>query len=228
MLFESARADHVRERTRLAKAIHDELGQALTAAGLELELLKLDHPEVSDAVSEAQRKLETAFDHARKLNDEVQPDPASKFGLRGALERLATRFRARYEGQFNLDLTGDDYPEGPMASAVYEIVVCALDNVLQHSYSRTVTLSTMTRPRGFAVLVQDDGVGFKTEATPKGYGLTLMKFMSEVHRLRLTVRGSVRRGTMVRLDGERELQNKKIKKIEGNATQHADRRVAGR
>ena len=57
------------------KALHDEIGPLLSAAGLRLQLLKMDFPETAENVAEVTRTLDEAIDRVRALSQELRPSP---------------------------------------------------------------------------------------------------------------------------------------------------------
>jgi signal transduction histidine kinase len=63
---------------RAGKALHDEIGPMLSAAGLQLQLLKMDFPETADRVREVTESLDQAIDRIRELSQELAPSPFSK------------------------------------------------------------------------------------------------------------------------------------------------------
>jgi signal transduction histidine kinase len=232
-IADSARQQRLRERARLAQALHDEIGQSLTAVGIELDLLRMDAsleaPALASRVAAIQRSLETASTQLRRLSEEVEPEPAVKFGFRGALERLIERFRQRYQGQCNVALTHDIDPEGIAATALFETVEISLDNISEHSYASQVVLSTKTRNGALHVKIQDNGVGFEPRRTRAGYGFAVADELMKTCNTRMVLQSEPRRGTMIQLHGESKLPKaKKLTKKRDSAHHNADhRRVAG-
>ena len=90
------------ERTMVSKFLHDSVGQNLTALGLQLDLIRMDletvSPETCARVVEIQKLLEEMMESVREYSYELNPSTVERAGLRPALDRLASRIRARYPG----------------------------------------------------------------------------------------------------------------------------------
>jgi hypothetical protein len=90
-----------RLRERVSRQLHDTLGQDLTAAGLDLDLLSMDFsastPGLHERIADIQGKLEAAFTRVRAIVREFCPDPVERYGMRLAVETLAARFSRERE-----------------------------------------------------------------------------------------------------------------------------------
>lgn len=79
--------------------LHDEVGQLLTAAGLQLDVLRLDFggqtPGLAQRTAEIQDLLEAAMAHVRDLSTDAHPNVVKRIGLRSALDRIAAQARLR-------------------------------------------------------------------------------------------------------------------------------------
>jgi hypothetical protein len=137
-----AAAEQARRRELIyaARVLHDDVGQILTAVGLELEMITLDHPEIAEAVAHLRPKLETAFTSVRGLSWDLNPALADRVGLHNALERLATRFQCVYTGQ----------PVGgfsaAQSSALYRIAECAVDHAALHDRPSEIVIRLVPGP----------------------------------------------------------------------------------
>jgi signal transduction histidine kinase len=65
---------------RAGQTLHNEVAPALVAAGLQLQLIRMDHPETAAQVSEVLDVLEGAMDHVRKLSQQLAPSPFTPNG----------------------------------------------------------------------------------------------------------------------------------------------------
>ncbi len=87
------------ERSHIARVLHDEVGQTLSAAGLQLAVLQLDFadriPELGERTREIQATLEQVMKSVRELSHSVNPALAERTGLRYALEYLVERASAK-------------------------------------------------------------------------------------------------------------------------------------
>src|SRR5579862_2459953 len=85
----------VRARTTLVRAgrlLHDDVGPLLSAAGLRLQLLRMDVPAAADQVNEVLQVLDQALEDVRELSQDLNSSPASRGGFKNALLQLAERY----------------------------------------------------------------------------------------------------------------------------------------
>ncbi len=94
------------EYARVSRALHDDVGQVLSAVGLQLDVLRMDFkdraPDIVQRTQEIQQLLEKAVVHVRDLSYELNPAIVERAGLPFALERLADRFRKGFNGGLRL------------------------------------------------------------------------------------------------------------------------------
>lgn len=88
------------EYSRISRFLHDEVGQVLSAVGLQLDAMRHDFsrqaPEIDGRAAEMQQMLETVIGRIRDLSYELNPSVVQRTGLQFALSRLADRFRDRF------------------------------------------------------------------------------------------------------------------------------------
>lgn len=194
------------ERERCAaRALHDEIGPTLAAAGLHLELLGQDVPDAAAKAAEIQQILEAALDRVRGLSRELDPSPVERGGLTFALDRMVEAARPRFPGR--LRLIADCKTRIPLAvaSALYRAAECAFDNALRHAGASSVTVALRGR-RGARLEIRDNGCGFDPETArrrPAGVGLFLIDSLAGqagfAVRITRAFRRSRRPGTIVTL-----------------------------
>jgi signal transduction histidine kinase len=193
------------ERGRLARFLHDEVGQSLSAAGLQLDLLRMDFEAAAPAIGprtvELQGMLETIMAGVREFSYELNPDIVERAGLHAAIDRLAGRTRKRFSG--NLRLMADSSLRFPprVGSALYNIASEALENALEHSGCSLIEVIIKSTPSGPALEVRDNGKGFDADGlveTNRGLGLLLMQHFAGEEHLRLSVSSERGKGTTVR------------------------------
>src|ERR1051326_2022309 len=92
---EQLAALYVQARTALVqagRALHDHVGSPLTAAGVQLQLLRMDLPDATTKIDETLRILEQTLDRVRSIGQDLSPSPAYRGGLQQALLRLADQY----------------------------------------------------------------------------------------------------------------------------------------
>ena len=189
---ESARtalAAQEQERLRIARELHDEVGQVLTGVMLELD----EEPQAREAV---RRSLEDV----RRIARELRPETLDHLGLQSAMRSLciATASQARLRVVPQIDLAGIE-PSDEVELAVYRVAQESLTNVARHANATRVDLSLTAVDGGLRLIVRDDGSGLAARAE-EGAGITGMRERALLIGGRLTISSAPGRGTEVRLD----------------------------
>jgi two-component system, NarL family, sensor histidine kinase UhpB len=158
------------ERQRLARGLHDEIGQSMTAVLLQLKRLTANaSPEQRAQLAEAQEVVKTSLDDVRRLAQELRPELLDHLGLASALAELASSFEQRTHVRVQRRLERDLPPLDPQAELVlYRVTQESLTNVARHAQASQVLLS-LERGQGSVVLrVIDNGQGFEPEHVEGG------------------------------------------------------------
>ena len=192
------------ERRRLARDLHDEVNQALTAILLRLQALSEDAPaEQSAEIKELKRLVNRAMDELTGLARQLRPSALDDHGLVPAIEAQLGSFAQRSGVDVGFEADGDTgMLDEDAQTALYRIVQEALTNVTRHARASRVKVSLEQGSSGTTLTVSDDGDGF--DAVPSGAaGRQLgLRGMAERARLaggELDVRSARGSGTTVTL-----------------------------
>lgn len=152
------------ERTRIAREIHDEFGQALT--GLKLDIawmshrLPRDHEMLAQCVSVIQR-IDQTLTAVRRIATELRPSILDQLGLAAALEWQAQEFSTRTGIAVSMELSCDGSPiPDHLGSPAFRILQESLTNVARHARATHVVVRLAHSASLLALEVCDDGVGF--------------------------------------------------------------------
>ncbi|WP_114312830.1 sensor histidine kinase [Thermus caldifontis] len=159
------------ERARIARDLHDQIGQILTGIDLGLKAVKEGRLE---AVPTLQELVRTAIQDVRHLSRSLRPSALDTLGLEAALKRMAEEFQERTGIRANLlcRLRGR-LPE-THETALYRVVQEALTNVARHAQARQVSVVLQQEGDEISLVVEDDGQGFPPQAQP-GLGILGMR-----------------------------------------------------
>src|SRR5437660_5668379 len=152
------------ERTRIAREIHDELGQALTALKLDVAWLESRRSRNSGVFRLGDVSLTDRIDQTmqivRRIASELRPSVLDQLGLEAAIESLVNETTKRTG--IAVCLHADDFPRLPdeIASHAYRIIQEALTNVSRHSKATRVDVSVRRVGAVIILGVEDNGVGF--------------------------------------------------------------------
>jgi len=191
------------ERKRLARELHDEVGQTLTGVMLQLEgIHRAAPPELGEAVAQLQETARGGVEEVREIARGLRPQALDEFGLRSALVSLAAQVTDR-SGTRIRPVLADDLPrlEPEQDLAVYRVAQEGLTNVARHAGASSAELAlARTADGGVELLVRDDGRGIApAEAATGNSGLAGMRERALLIGARLEISGRPGEGTEVRL-----------------------------
>ena len=156
-----------RERLRIARALHDEAGQTLTAIALEAERAAADGPPAQrKRMAAIARQLHASLDEIRRISRDLRPEALDDLGLINAL--IALTSRADRQGGVRIERRlATKLP--PMSTelelVIYRVAQEALTNVLRHSQATQCLVVLESRDAEVVLRVADDGVGMAAANT---------------------------------------------------------------
>lgn len=166
------------ERARIARDLHDQLGQQITALRLALERHRESH-----AVGGQADDLDKALALARDIDSEVdflawelRPAALDDLGLSAVLPRFLNEWSAHYGVRTNFQATGTVPPRlSPEAETTfYRITQEALTNVVKHAHATRVDVVLEGQRAIVTLVIEDDGIGFEPSAVDKATGIGLL------------------------------------------------------
>lgn len=176
-LYESMHQVREAERTRVARELHDELAQWLTALKMDAAWVAARLPPEQNLGERMERILgviNTTVTAVRRIAADLRPVMLDDLGLVPAMENLLLEFEQRTGLATNLDVAPDDIEvQEPHATAVYRMVQEALTNVARHSKASEVSATLRFDGTTLDVSVRDNGIGLAPHAplAPKSFGL---------------------------------------------------------
>jgi two-component system sensor histidine kinase UhpB len=190
------------ERGRLARELHDEVGQTLTGVVLQLEgLQRAAPPALQDAIVEIQESARAGVEDVREIARGLRPQALDEFGLRSALISLASQVadRTGLRVRPRLD-AGLPALAREQELAIFRVAQESLTNVARHAQARNVSLALNLDDAAVVLIVRDDGRGItERQAAARRMGLGGMHERALLVGGRLTVRRCDHGGTEVRL-----------------------------
>jgi signal transduction histidine kinase len=196
-----------RERRRIAHAVHDELGQALTALKLDTTWLRErltggDHA-LATHLDAMQKLLDTTSRTVRRIATELRPAVLDDLGLDAAVEWQVQEFARRtgIAGDVQLRLDGVE-PPTEVGTALFRILQEALTNVARHAGASRVQVTLAESAEGAILEVRDDGVGIAPDDAKRrpSLGLLSMRERAQVLGGAVTIGPARPRGTVVRAE----------------------------
>jgi signal transduction histidine kinase len=197
-----------RESSRISRLLHDDVGQVLSAVGLQLDVLKLDFkedfPTLASRIDEIQQHLHHAMEQVRSISYRLNPAIVDRVGLEAALDHLVRRFESEYKGKLLYIYAATFRLPMDVASTVYRIAELALENAVTHAQASKIEISvTFSRkpPPAVTLEVRDNGKGFsvsEVQSSSLGLGLLLIENYATHVPLGVDVKSSPGKGTRVR------------------------------
>jgi two-component system, NarL family, sensor histidine kinase UhpB len=189
------------ERRRIARNLHDEIGQTLTAVLLQLDRLgKRVRPELLSEFGEATEAVRSSLDQVRTIARELRPGVLEDLGLASALRELCTSFSQRTGLRVERRIASSLPPLGPDSEVVlYRVAQEGLTNVARHAQATQAELRLERVPGGVVLRISDDGRGMDGSAQSSLGGLRGMREWALLVGGQLEVGARQPRGVQVRL-----------------------------
>ncbi len=198
------------ERQRIARDLHDETGQALTAIGMGLRGLStaLTNKRNPEQTVKTLRHLETlaadSLHELQRLIADLRPSHLDDLGLPAALRWYAGVVQERTGLKIMVDIEGDELLISPaLKIAVFRIVQEALNNITKHAQAKDVFIKLEYRTTHLVVSVRDDGIGFDLDKVQMSrsrrpsLGLAGMQERAALVRGEVSIQSSPGQGTLV-------------------------------
>lgn len=159
------------ERKRIARELHDDLGQRLTALKLDLARLQLrfgtDNPQLQQQIEEMERDLGSTIQIVRNVATQLRPS-ALEMGIVSALEWLVLEFRRHSHIKCRLRIPKRKIVlNDGQATAMFRIVQESLTNIMRHAMASAVEIVLAFDFQHYLLEIRDDGVGFDADRTRK-------------------------------------------------------------
>ena len=195
------------ERARVARDLHDEIGQALTSVLLALRLVHESLAERPDEAAEhaarVRELVSDALQRARGLAFELRPAVLDNLGLTAALRRLAREYSERHGLAVDVEVSGLDQERLPaeIDTAVYRVTQEALTNVVRHAAVEACRITVARSGPRLRATIEDRGRGFDSGRLPTdSFGLRGMAERAGLVGAALTVDSVPGEGTVIVLE----------------------------
>ena len=193
------------ERRRIARELHDQVSQNLTAlsitAGSMVGALSEAAPDLQHHVEDCQALIEETAGHIRDLTFELRPPVLDDFGLLAAIEWH--RDRVVGKSALRVHISGkepDPRLSGNAEMALFRIVQEALTNVVKHAHAQSVWIDVASDEGSFELILRDDGQGLDaSEGFGGGWGLLNMRERAEALDGTFEIESSAGAGTTLRV-----------------------------
>jgi two-component system, NarL family, sensor histidine kinase UhpB len=189
------------ERVRVARELHDEIGQTLTAVMLQAERAADEDPaQAAAALGRVAEAVHASLDELRRIARELRPEALDDLGLVNALIALCSRIDAQGGPHVRRDLDSGLPPMSRETELViYRVAQESLTNALRHSGAATATVSLKRDAGTVTLTVTDDGKGIPEQLPAATAGIAGMRERALLVGARLSIGSRQEEGTEIRL-----------------------------
>ena len=193
------------ERTRIARELHDDLGQQLTGLKLELSWLsnrvKEGHTPPMERITEMKQQLDGAISSVRRISTELRPIILDDLGFEEAVKWLVSEFTKRTHLPVNLELKAEVcVTNTDLATALFRIVQESLTNIARHAEATQVNITLEKDDSHLVLSIADDGKGLPQNLQSGGFGLVSMRERANSLGAKLTIANGRLKGVIIRVE----------------------------
>ena len=209
------------ERTNIAREIHDELAQALTA--LKMDVSWIDHrlPRDQQSMIEKTKSMNTLIDSTiqtvKRISAELRPGILDDLGLVAAIEWQAEEFQNRTGISCHVTVDPQDLTvDQDRSTAIFRILQETLVNVARHAHATKVAVNLKERAGKLTLKVRDNGIGITEEQILANQSFGLIGIRERVHPWggKVSIKGIPGKGTTVQVSVELARSKNGKEKIE--------------
>ena len=174
------------QRRRIAREIHDEMGQRLTALHLELHLLRRRSSDAAsiERIDSMDRLIHDTAETVRRVASDLRPSVLDDFGLSAAIENELVQLQRRTGIEYDLSFPDLDPPLDRNAkTALFRMVQEMLTNVVRHSGATSLAVSMSVADDGIELRVHDNGRGITAAEVASERSLGLVGIRERAHAL---------------------------------------------
>lgn len=185
------------ERRRVAREVHDQMGQVFTAIRLIVQSIPREAVPADQAAA-LQQALDMGIASARKITAELRPPLLDDLGLAAALGHLAEAVSRSGKVECSVDMQDDERLGAAPALGLFRIVQEAVTNILRHAGASHITITGRDGDDYYHLCIEDDGCGFDPATVRDGaMGLINMRERTRLMRGRCDIAGRPEGGTRI-------------------------------
>jgi signal transduction histidine kinase len=174
------------ERARVAKDLHDGIGQLLSSAKLSLTAVTLPpNDSQGQLLSNSIKVLNQATQEVRSISHNLMPAALMELGLKEALEDMVDKINESKLLNINFNMIGiEDRLQGPVEVAVYRVIQEIINNMIKHSKADQIEINLSGIKNTLHLSISDNGIGFEKEMITKSKGLGWKSIFSRIAMLK--------------------------------------------
>lgn len=200
------------ERRRIARELHDSIGQSLGALKMQLEMsLSRVNQRINASVNgdftTVMSMIQEAIEEVRRMAMAVRPPMLDDLGLVATISWFCREYQASHPEmniEKSIDIREEEIPD-QLKSTIYRIMQEACNNIAKHSKATRVDVRLRKDSDSIELAIEDNGEGFligntvSAESVPKGFGLTSMRERAELSAGVFSLKSNLGQGTALRV-----------------------------
>jgi len=201
MLF-AAIQQHDAALDGVARVLHDDVSQVLSAVGLQLDAMRMDFrdqaPGIDARAVEIQAMLEQVIEQLRDISNELNPSIVERAGLQFALDRLAGKVRKTFSGSLRLYFDATARVPTAIATTFYKIAECALESAAGRPGCSSIDIQLKKGQGDFVLEIRDNAVVDESDRRKIPLARLLLDYYASRGRVALDIEGGPKGGTIIR------------------------------
>lgn len=191
-----------KERTRIARELHDGVGHLISAAKMHVESIQHDDDAEIELIKNAVKILDDAAKETRNISHNLMPSSLSELGLVAAIRELCRRINkaGNLQIQFTCDAAFME-PDISRSTAIYRILQEVLNNMIKHAKASAIKIALSQTKETIELIISDNGIGFNVSEikNSKGIGWSNIFARAEVINAKIEITSTPNNGTQVKL-----------------------------
>lgn len=186
------------ERKRIARDLHDGIGQQLAVATMNLSILETDNPDQKIVLDNVKSLVEDATKELRSVSHTLLSNALLRSGLAGAVREFVQKIQGPV--RINLEVSGlENRLEQTTELVLFRVVQELMGNILKHAQATEVYIQLFVEDGRLFLLVEDNGIGFQSAAHQRPEGVGLRNIQSRIDYLngRFDINGKPGSGTSI-------------------------------
>lgn len=162
-----------RERTRIAKDLHDGVGTDLAAIKLSVhKIIEQSDPEMAKEIN---TYFQDTIKEIRFIIQDLAPPGIIEFGLRSSIQNYFDKVIAKFNMKVNFNWEGEEFTDTQRGTIIFRTIQELVTNSIKHSKGQFIDLKIVCQNNGLLIHYADDGVGFEMHNSFDGLGLRNIK-----------------------------------------------------
>lgn len=185
----------------LSQELHDNIGQVLSLAKLNISLIAMNGPEsASEHISQTKDLLNTAINDLRDISKTLNTDYVKEKNLEESIVRELDMLKRTRKFETVFETSGTAFQMSPERRLIlYRIIQESLNNIVKHAGATQVDILMAYNEEALNISIRDNGNGFDMQQTGKGVGLLNMEHRSKLIGCSLTVDSQPGKGTLINI-----------------------------